>query len=124
MQEWALFRAWSLAERYKELTDYIHKLNPETAVQGNPTMNLDDNVGFLYGIDHGQLLEGGDMIFREEPNQPVWTDDGRLVSQSAPTRGARSMGRSLWVWQIPDRGDESFPKNGGGVELRLSEGLA
>jgi hypothetical protein len=124
MQEWALFRTWSLAERYKELTDYIHKLNPEAAVQGNPTMNLDDNVGFLYGIDYGQLLEGGDMIFSEEPNQPVWTEDGRLVSQIRTYKGARSMGRSLWVWQIRPRGDDSFPIYGGAVELNLSEALA
>ncbi len=47
MQEWAWFRTWSLAERYKELTNYIHELNPQAAVQGNPTMNFDDNVGFL-----------------------------------------------------------------------------
>jgi hypothetical protein len=63
MQEWVLFRAWSLAERFKELTEYIHQLNPETAVLGNPWMNLDDNVGFGCGIDYGQILEGCDVIF-------------------------------------------------------------
>jgi hypothetical protein len=128
MQEWALFRAWSLAERYKELTDYIRSLNPETAVQGNPTMNLDENVGFLYGVDYGQLLEGGDMIFSEEPNQPVvWTEDGRLVSQIRTYKGARSMGKSVWVWQVVTRDPENeyFPKWGeGAIERGLSEALA
>jgi len=128
MQEWAWFRAWSLAERYKELTRYIHKLNPETAVQGNPTMNLDENVGFLYGVDYGQLLEGGDMIFSEEPNQPVvWTEDGRLVSQIRTYKGARSMGKSVWVWQALTRDpeNENFPSWGeGAIERGLSEALA
>ena len=95
MQEWALFRAWSIAQRYKEFADYIHQLNPETAVQGNPTMNLDINVGFIYGIDYGQLLEHGDMVFSEERNQAVWTDDGRLVSQIRTYKVARTMGKSL-----------------------------
>ena len=124
VQEWALFRAWSLAQRYKELTDYIHNLNPETAVQGNPTMNLDNNVGFIYGIDYGQLLEGGDMITSEEPNQAVWTDDGRLVSQIRTYKGARSMGKSLWVWQARPRGDQAFLDYPGVMELGLSEALA
>ncbi|MEO6981761.1 MAG: beta-galactosidase [Edaphobacter sp.] len=124
IQEWALFRAWSIAERYKELTDYIHSLNPETAVQGNPTMNLENNVGFLYGVDYGQLLEGGDMVCSEEPNHPEWTDDGRLVSQIRTYKGARSMGKSLWVWQAPVRGFDDTTRKEGAMELGLSEALA
>jgi hypothetical protein len=124
VQEWALFRAWSLARRYKEFSDYIHQLNPETAVQGNPTMNLDNNVGLIYGIDYGQLLEGGDMVTSEEPNQAVWTDDGRLVSQIRTYKGARSMGKSLWVWQVRPRGDQAFLDYPGVMELGLSEALA
>ena len=129
VQEWALFRAWSIAQRYKELADYIHKLNPETAVQGNPTMNPDLNVGFLYGIDYGQLLENGDMTFSEEDNQAVWTDDGRLVSQIRTYKIARTMGKSLWVWQAPIRGPKletavSSINWVSDIELGLSEALA
>jgi len=124
IQEWAWFRAWSLAKRYQELSDYIHQLNPGTAVQGNPTMNLDNNVGFLYGVDYGQLLEGGDMVCSEEPNQPLWTDDGRLVSQIRTYKGARTMGKSLWVWQACPRGDKNFPIYDGAMELNISEALA
>ena len=35
------------------------------------------------------------MVFSEEPNQAVWTDDGRLVSQIRTYKGARSMGKSV-----------------------------
>jgi hypothetical protein len=124
VQEWALFRAWSLAERYKELTQYIHKLNPEVAVQANPTMNPDLNVGFVYGVDYGQLLEGGDMVTSEEPNQPVWTEDGKLISQIRTYKGARSMGKSVWVWQARPRGDQAFLDYPGVTELGISEALA
>src|SRR3984893_9268188 len=128
MQEWALFRAWSLAERYKELADYIRKLNPETAVQANSAMNFDDNNGFVYGIDYGQFFEAGDMIFIEEANQPVGlTDDGRLVSQIRTYKGVRSMGQSLWVWQAVTRDpeNENFPSwDEGSFERGLAEALA
>jgi hypothetical protein len=129
IQEWALFRAWSIAQRYKEFADYIHKLNPETAVQGNPTMNPDLNVGFLYGIDYGQLLEHGDMTFSEEDNQAVWTDDGRLVSQIRTYKICRTMGKSLWVWQAPIGGPKletavSSINWSSEIELGLSEALA
>jgi len=129
VQEWALFRAWNIAQRYKELADYIHELNPETAVQGNPTMNPDNNVGFLYGIDYGQLLEHGDMIYSEEDNQAVWTDDDRLVSQIRTYKIARTMGKSLWVWQAPIGGPKletaaSSINWSSDIELGLSEALA
>jgi hypothetical protein len=129
VQEWALFRAWSLAQRYKEFADYIHALDPDVAVQGNPTMNPDLNVGFLYGIDYGQLLEHGDMIYSEEDNQAVWTDDGRLVSQIRTYMIARTMGKSLWVWQAPIGGPKletavSSISWTSDIELGLSEALA
>jgi hypothetical protein len=128
-QEWALFRAWSIAQRYKEFADYIHNLNPETAVQGNPTMNPDLNVGFLYGIDYGQLLENGDMCFSEEDNQAAWTDDGRLVSQIRTYKVTRTMGKPLWVWQAPIRGPHletvaSSINWLSDIELGLAEALA
>jgi hypothetical protein len=128
MQEWILFRAWSLAERYKELTGYIRTLNPETAVQANSAMNFDDNNGFVYGVDYSQLLDGGDMVFSEESNQPVvWTDDGRLVSQIRTYKGVRSMAQSLWVWQAVTRDpeNENFPSwDEGSFERGLAEALA
>jgi hypothetical protein len=129
MQEWALFRAWSLAQRYKEFANYIHNLNPETAVQGNPTMNPDLNVGFLYGIDYGQLLENGDMCFTEEDNEAAWTDDGRLVSQIRTYKITRTMGKPLWVWQAPIRGPylETVASSINwlsDIELGLAEALA
>ncbi len=127
MQEWALFRAWSLGERYKELTDYIHKLNPETAVQGNPPMNLEDNNAFILGIDYGQLLQGGDMITSEEDNQPIWTGDGRLVSQIRTYKGVRTMGKSVAFWQASPRDpqiSEVIPWDASATERGISEALA
>ncbi len=68
------------------------------------------------------------MIFSEEPDQPVvWTEDGRLVSQIRTYKGARSMGKSVWVWQALTRDpeNENFPSWGeGAIERGLAEALA
>jgi len=120
MQEWARFRAWSLSKRYGEYDRYIHKLNPDAVLIGNPTMNIDSNVGFMYGVDLQQLLEHGDAIWSEEPNLASWTDDGVLVSKIRSYKAARTMGKPLFRWQgspVPYIFKEP-------VELRLAEAIA
>ena len=125
MQDWITFRSWSLGERFKELAEYIRQIKPGTAVLGNPAMNLEENNGYTYGVDYGQLLKGPDMLFSEEPNQPVgWTEDGRLVSQIRTYKGARTIGKSLWVWQSLTREDESPSWGTDAMERGLAEALA
>ena len=45
MQEWAMFRAASIARRYAEYDEFIRKLNPEVALEGNPNLNLATEPG-------------------------------------------------------------------------------
>jgi hypothetical protein len=117
MQEWALFRSESLARRFREIEQYIHELNPSAFFQGNPTMHLDSNVGFIYGIDHAQLLKIGAMLWCEDANQAAWTRDGRLVSKIRSYKALRTMGNSLLAWQ-------DYPSYQGSAELRAAEALA
>ena len=117
MQEWALFRSESLARRFREIETYIRELNPSAFFQGNPTMHLDSNVGFIYGIDHAQLLKIGAMLWCEDANQAAWTRDGRLVSKIRSYKALRTMGNSLLAWQ-------DFPSYRGSAELRAAEALA
>ncbi len=121
MQEWAEFRAWSLARDFTEFADYIHKLNRNVAVIGNPTMNLESDVGFMYGVDPQQLFAPLSGVWTEEPNLPEWTSDGRLVSQIRSYKAARAMGRPLFHWQNLARYDayRKAPQ-----VLRLAESLA
>ncbi len=100
LQEWALFRAASLADYYGELDAYVHSLNPRVAVLSNPTMMLDENTGYRFGVDHQQLLAHGDGVWSEEArNLAGWTPDGRLLSMIRTYKVARIMGQSLWRWQ-------------------------
>jgi hypothetical protein len=121
MQEWTRFRAASLAQRFGDLARYIHELNPNAAMIGNPTMHQEGNVGFIYGLDLGQLLEHCDGVWTEEPNLPDWTADGRLVSQIRSYKAARAMGQTLFVWQNLT-GYEEYQKHP--QVLRLAEALA
>jgi hypothetical protein len=121
MQEWSLFRAASLAQRFGELSQYIHGLAPNAAMIGNPTMHQEGNVGFVYGLDLEQLLAHCDGVWTEEPNLPEWTADGRLVSQIRSYKAARAMGQTLFVWQNLT-GYEAYQKSP--QVLRLAEALA
>jgi hypothetical protein len=121
MQEWSLFRAASVAQRVGELADLIHSLNPNAAMIGNPTMHQESNVGFIYGVDPGQLLEKVDGVWTEEPNLAQWTADDRLVSQIRSYKAARAMGQTLFVWQDLT-GYDAYKK--APQVLRLAEALA
>ncbi len=121
MQEWAEFRAWSLARDFTEFTDYIHELNPNVAMIANPTMNQESNVGFVYGVSPQELFPAADAIWTEEPNLPEWTSDGRLVSQIRSYKAARSLGKTLFHWQDLE-GYPTYQKAPQAV--RLAESLA
>ena len=121
MQEWAEFRAWSLARDFAEFANYVRQLNPNAVVLANPTMNQESNVGFMYGVDPPQTFAPADGIWTEEPNLPEWTSDGRLVSQIRSYKAARSVGKPLFHWANLAR-YEAYRK--APQVLRLAESLA
>ena len=121
MQEWAQFRAWSLARDFQEFSDYIHGLNPNVAVIANPSMNMANNVGWINGVDPQQLFPAVDGVWTEESNLPEWTSDGRLVSMIRSYKAARTMGRTVFHWQ--DLKGFPFYKEAPAA-LRLAESLA
>jgi len=123
MQDWAAFRAVSLARRLGEYDNYIHKLNPQVALRYNPTpMEPAFNSGYSRGIDPQYLLQHGDLVTSEERNSAEWTNDGRLVSKIRSFKAARIMGKRLWFWQafpIYSRALYSGPP-----VLRMAEAIA
>jgi len=123
IQDWARFRATSLAQRLGEYDTYIHQLNPQAILRYNPhPMEPAVNVGYTRGIDVQQLLQHGDMVTTEEVNQPRWTSDGRLVSKIRSFKAARIMDKTLWMWQeIPKYSNRRFE---GPLVLRLAEAIA
>jgi hypothetical protein len=107
MQEWARFRGASLARRWGEIDDYIHELNPNVALIGNPNFTFGKTRGFTEGVDPGLLLEHGDGVWDESSDYPAWTSDGRLISKIASYKAARTMGQSLYVYHGRDYRQQS-----------------
>lgn len=92
-QEWIDFRCQSLAEVYRELADYIRKLNPTVVVECNPGPGGVDgeNSAFLRGIDYPRICSHGDVFWSEEPNQAMLTQDGNLVSKIRTFKAGRTL---------------------------------
>lgn len=98
MQDWVNFRAWSYALHYGEYHAYLEKLNPEVALEGNPNVDLSLNKGFRNSVYFGHLLEHGDIVWSEEPQQAFWTADKRLVSKIRSYKLVRGLGKSLFAY--------------------------
>jgi len=123
MQDWARFRATSLAKRLGEYDNYVHKLNPEAMLRINLSSWWPDaNGGFFRAIDLEQLLQHGDMFTSEEANSPHWTPDGRLVSKIRTFKAARIMNKAVWFWEETTKYTQR--RNEGPPVLRFAETMA
>jgi hypothetical protein len=120
-QEWALWRAAEVTRHYAEFDQFIHSLNPEAALEGNPNLNPAANQGFTDGVDAGEMLRHGDVVWSEEPAHASWTSDGRLVSKIRSFKTARLMGKSIFVY-TGGRYGAQFPESP--PHLRIAEAMA
>jgi hypothetical protein len=121
MQDWIEFRAASYARRFGEYDEFLYRLNPQVALEGNPNLDASLNKGTRNAVDVGRLLEHGDIVWSEEPQQASWTADGRLVSKIRSFKLARSMGKSLFVYTGGRYGAASSDSP---PQLRLAEAMA
>ena len=98
MQDWVEFRAASYALRYAEYDRYIGRLNANVALEGNPNVDMSLNKATRNAFDPGRMLEHGDIVWSEEPQQASWTADGRLVSKIRSFKLVRRFGKSLFAY--------------------------
>jgi hypothetical protein len=125
-QEWALYRCKTIADWWRDTHRYIHSLNPQVALVGNPTMAPEHNCGFVSGVDLQQLALHSDFIWSEERNQPRWTDDGILISLIRSYKSVRSMGKALFITQGLEKkpGEDIGVRMDGSPALRVAEAMA
>ena len=129
MQEWIYWRSEAMARIFGEYDNYIHNLNPEAAMDGNPFFSMGVNYGFLAGTDLGQYLQHGDFMWSEESSHASWTPDQRLVSRIRSFKAVRQMGRTVFMytggkWGAQDpasppalRMAEAMAENGGNLGM-------
>jgi hypothetical protein len=121
MQEWACWRASEATRHFAEFDSYIHSLNPDVALEGNPYLNPALNQGYTMGFDAAGMLQHGDVVWSEEPAHASWTPDGRLVSKIRSFKVARLMGKSIFVYTGGRYGTQSPDSP---PHLRIAEAMA
>lgn len=121
LQEWVLWRASEVTRQYAGYDAYIGSLNPEAALEGNPNLNFAINLGFTAGVDAGEMLRHGDVVWSEAPSHASWTADGRLVSKIRSFKAARLMGKSIFVYTGGRYGSQSPDSP---PHLRIAEAMA
>lgn len=94
-QDWLEFRCEGLAATYHEFADYIRALNPETAVELNPTGITGYNTARGNGVDHDRLLRWGDVFWSEEHTYAHVDEEGRLLSSIRSHKLARATNNKL-----------------------------
>ncbi len=97
-QEWAEFRCRQLTAYYAEMERFIRDLNPEVAVECNPSSGVSGhNIAWAQGVDYPRLLAHMDVVWTEEGNEAGVTPQGILVSKIRTFKAAALLGTSVFT---------------------------
>ncbi len=92
-QEWTDFRCQQLADFYGEMTQYIHSLDPEVAVDNNPSKGLSGwNTMWDQSVDYPRLLKHTDMVWSEEASGIGITENDILLSRIRSYKQSTGLG--------------------------------
>jgi hypothetical protein len=98
-QLWTSFRCRQLAGYYGEMEAYIQGLNPEVAVENNPSSGMSGrNTMWEQGVDYPQLLSHTDAVWTEEGNDANYTNDERLVSKIRSYKVAGILNNTIFTY--------------------------
>ncbi|MEA2063353.1 MAG: alpha-amylase family protein [Gemmatimonadota bacterium] len=99
VQEWIEFRVEVFTDFFKELSDHIRSLNPETIVEFNPHGIWGRNTAYRTGMDHARLLPHSDIFWSEDPDHArYFPEENRLVSKIRSYKLARHFGNALFSY--------------------------
>ncbi len=98
-QEWTDFRCQQLADFYSEMESFIRGLNPEVAVENNPSSGLSgNNTIWDQGVDYPRLLSHTDIVWTEEGNEATVTEEGILVSKIRTYKMASTLNNKIFTY--------------------------
>lgn len=112
-QEWIDFRCDILAETYGEMARYIRELNPQVAVECNPTGSMKIHDYYKRGVSLDRLLPHGDLFWTEETNHPKLTPDGHIIGKFRTFKIGKTLGNRVLTHHL-----------GGVTPLDVAEALA
>ncbi|GAF98706.1 unnamed protein product, partial [marine sediment metagenome] len=98
-QEWTDFRCQQLADFYSEMESFIRGLNPEVAVENNPSSGLSgNNTIWNQGVDYPRLLSHTDIVWTEEGNEATVTEEGILISKIRTYKMASTLNNKIFTY--------------------------
>jgi len=98
-QDWTDFRCRQLENFYRIMTEHIHSLNPQVAVDNNPHSGLSGiNTMWEQAVDYPGLLRYTDVVWTEEGNPAGVSDDRILVSKLRSFKQATALGNQVFTY--------------------------
>jgi len=97
-QMWTDFRCHQLAQFYREMAIFIKGLDPNVAVENNPSGLSGINLAWQSGVDHARLLQNTDIFWDEGGNEARMSDDGILISKIRTYKMGRIMNNKIFTY--------------------------
>jgi hypothetical protein len=95
-QEWIDFRCQKLADHYRDLAEFVRRLNSEVAIEINPHGITGVNRAWESSVDFARLLPHVDFFVCEDGNRAGITKDGVLVSNIRSYKLGRAFGNNVF----------------------------
>ena len=121
---WMDYRAEAMAAAMKDLADYCRAMNPDVAVEYNPTGVRGANSVFHQAVDHNRLLRSSDVFWSEEP--PPRCDETGLWETGIRSLKLSKAAENRPLLYTGLRGNEAPNADGSdnAVALRMAQSMA
>jgi glycosyl hydrolase family 42 (putative beta-galactosidase) len=122
VQEWIRFRVQNVAEKKKEIYDYIKQIDKNLCVLANPGFPRPGNWAEKWGLDPYYFGSAHDLVFAENANAPQYTEN-RLIHQARAYKFAEA-GNYMSIsssWMKNSKGNILLPEKPEEVRLSLLE---
>jgi|GEM_PF-1794167 len=87
LQEWLLFRCWTVTDYIREMSQYARSLNPKIAIDCNGQSIRGVNQALLHGTDHVRQTYWVDIVWEENPDFRQEDDPRRIYPVTHKFRG-------------------------------------
>jgi len=115
-QEWIDFKCRALADSYSALSEYCRSLNPELAIECNPTGIWGENAANMRCVDHSRLLPHGHFFWDESPNPYGLQPNGALPTSIRSMKMGEALGNRIFHYCFHGSEETS--------QIRMGESLA
>lgn len=107
LQEWVDFRCHTLTRSYAALSAFVRKLNPEVAIECNPTGIWGENSAYMRSVDHARLLPHGQFFWDESPNPHGLQPNGALPTTVRSMKLGEATGNRIFTYVFGQNEEEA-----------------